>query len=734
MVADSSRLRLRVIGVIAVSLFVALTARLWFLQVISHREFSDQATSNFLVEVLDLAPRGQVYDRNGKLLVGNTAITVVSISRQKVDSAYRNRPTERLAMLTKLATEISRTGKLTKVAEIEAKLAGAQGELGDIAVASDVDPSLLVYFGERGDEFPGVSITQRAVRDYPYGGLASHVLGYVGRITDAELRSHADEKDKPYIEADEIGKTGVELTYESELRGTPGKRVFEVDRARRPIRERTDLRQAPKPGNSITLNLDIDLQGLVEEELVSALELARQQPRVNEEPEHTAPAGAAVILDPRDGSVLAMASYPTYDPAEFIGGLSVAKGKQYNDPANHFPLLNRAVQSGYAPGSTFKVITAYSAMEEGIFGSSLFPDIDTYVQDRDGSFKLPNCKEEAIGCVVYNAGKKALGDADLRRALTISSDTYFYRLGAAIWQYKAKDHAIQDGADKFGFGRLTGIDLPFESAGNLPDAAQFEARHAKNKNYRLWSTGDNVTLAVGQSELLTTPLQLADAYGTIANGGTRYLPSLARDVRDADGKVVRTFGARATGSVDLPDAIRRPLMDGLLGVTSSKEGTAYDAFHSDVGFDLGRWPIAGKTGTAQVIEGKADTAWFAAFGPSTSPSSSKYVMATVLEETGFGGRNAAPFVAKVFDRIFNGTVPKRLSQTDVDLCRRRLQAQAAQAQAQAAQPPAAPAPGTPATTKPAPTTTKAAPTTTKPGVGKAPIPDPVPSVTELCTP
>lgn len=357
-----------------------------------------------------------------------------------------------------------------------------------------------------------------------------------------------------------------------------------------------------------------------------------------------------VVTDPRDGAVLAMASYPTYDPADFINGISSSRYAFLTDEANHDPLTNRAIQGQYAPGSTFKLISGYAALASGLREAGT-PYYDT------GSHTLENCEGQ---CTFKNAGSKAYGTVDLQRAVTVSSDAYFYSVGEDFWNARGRlgDEAFQDAARLFGFDQETGIPLPFEQDGRIPTPEQRKAQYDANPGAfleRNWFTGDNVNMAIGQGDVAVTPLQLANSYATFANGGTRYAPNIATKITrsQSENTVKRTFEPRINGSIDLPPQYRDALLQGLIGVTSGNGGTAFGTFQ---GFPLTEFPVAGKTGTAQV-NGKADTAVFAAFGPAFAP---EYQVAVVLEESGFGGTAAAPVARKLFDQFAGVTPPPEL--------------------------------------------------------------------------
>ena len=433
------RYRMRVLAVVALSMFLALTARLWYLQALKSDEAKDVATTNITRIINIEAPRGQIYDSSGKLLVGNRVVASVTINPKEIEESEMN-PQERSEMLTEIAIEINRSGKLIKVTDIEAMLEDSSyGPYDDIPIAVDVPEDLLVYFGERPNRYPGIKVADRSVRSYLYGTLASHVLGWVGPVTNSELSIRKPVEGKDYSLRDQIGKSGIELMFENDLRGKNGKKVVEVDRRGRVIRERTDLFQPPIAGNDVHLTIDIDLQSLIENELERSIYLARNKiPEASEENMEplpfVAPGGSSLIISPKNGEIKAMASFPTYDPNESIGGYSVSRWVELNDPVNDLPMFNRAIQGEYAPGSTFKVFTAHAAWHEDVFGTGRVKAADEAIDD-PGEYFLQSCRadaedlETAGGCVFRNAGSKPYENVDLIRSLTVSSDVYYYTIG-----------------------------------------------------------------------------------------------------------------------------------------------------------------------------------------------------------------------------------------------------------------------------------------------------------------
>jgi len=351
-----------------------------------------------------------------------------------------------------------------------------------------------------------------------------------------------------------------------------------------------------------------------------------------------------VVTDPRDGSVVAMASFPDYDPSAFTDGIDDAEWAALNGEGSYFPLLNRAIQGEYAPGSTFKLVTAYAALASGLVTPQ------TTWRDQ-GTYRIPNCRGESCG--FNNAGRRSYGTVDLRRALTVSSDTYFYDIGARAWfQRDQIGDPIQAAAELFGMGADTGIPLPNERSGRVMTPEEYAQRNEENPEAfpdGVWQAGDNVNIAIGQGEMLTTPIQLANAYAALANGGTLHSPNLAVEVRrGGTDEVVRRYEPRVIRRIEFGPGWREALVDGFVGVTQSEEGTAAGTFG---GFP--NWLVAGKTGTAQV-SGKADTAVFAAFAPAEAPT---YAAAAFLEESGFGGVAAAPLIRRILEPMASGNPP-----------------------------------------------------------------------------
>jgi len=635
----SPRLRMSVIGVVVIGCFVALFARLWYLQVMEAPQLEVQATANRTRTVAVEAPRGRIIDRNGKVIVDNRTSLVVTVDRRAVNKMKK---VDRDALVSKLAATFTEFGTPTKTDAIESRLADLQyDDLQPVPVATDVTQDLMVYLSEHADEYPNVAVERESVRDYKYPGYAGNILGYVGRITKEKLDAAEPGADpdgvvKTYQPDSTIGLAGIEATYEKDLRGTPGTETVEIDAKNRPVRT-VDV-QDPRPGSDIQLNIDIDVQAKAEDYLRQQLDATRGGSQRDNYGVRVkkAPAGSAVVTDPNTGGVVALATFPTYDPSEFVNGISQERYAQLSDTDGVSALIDRTITGQYAPGSTFKLVTATAALDNGVIG--------------------PNDTINDTG--VFSIGGKDFGSTgkngfiSMSRALTVSSDVYFYTLGFRM----DGTTKMQDTAAAFGFDAATGIDLPNEASGFVFTPDEKKALHEKYPkaypNDTTWYTGDSVQLAIGQNVVAVTPVQLAGAYGALANGGTVYQPHVAAQVLKPSSptgvaiaatdpaNVVRVVDPVVRSTVPLPDSTRNPIVSGLSQVT--RTGTAGTAFQ---GFDQSNFSIVGKTGTAQV-EGKADTSVFASYGPEASP---QYAVAAVLEESGFGADAAAPVVRHIYE-------------------------------------------------------------------------------------
>lgn len=622
------RLRMSLLGVVVVSLFVVLGMRLYDLQIVGSYEYEVQAEANRTRRVVVPAPRGRILDRNGKVVVDNHVTSVVAVDRTEF---RRLRKDERQDLLNRLSHELSLDGREVTPDQITSRLSDQRfSPYVPVPVATGVSEALRIYLAERSEDFPAVRAERTTLREYPYGRLGSNLLGYVGAINEGELEEHEGEKAKPYSLNDRIGKAGVELSYEEHLRGTPGIRDIEVDAEGNPVRVIDEV--LPQSGSDLYLTIDIDLQAMAQQRLEQGLEEARQRPGRGVPNEGTR--GAVVVEDPNNGDILAMASYPTYDPRDFINGISQEQWEYLMDPANQYPLNNWAIQGTWAPGSTYKMFTAYAALSSGLITG------DTVIND-GGSYYCGS------GCSISNfGGGSAMGPLTLPVALQRSSNVFFATLGGRFWDQREQfgsDEAMQEHMKALGLGQLSGIPLAYEEEGRVPSAPWIQDYCADKgptcDSY--WAAGHNARTAIGQGDVLVTPLQMANGYSMMANGGTRYQPQIVDRIEPPTGEPFEVE-AEVKSTAPMPEHVRGPILDGLTSVT--RAGTASGAF---AGFPLDEFLVAGKTGTGE-RPGRADTAAFMSFGPLPNP---QYAISVILEESGTGGTAAAPVARALYDAL-----------------------------------------------------------------------------------
>lgn len=649
MTEPNSARRLAVIGVLVVALFAGLLTRLWFLQVGGGEQLAVAAQRQRDQFVTVPAIRGTIYDRNGVPLAQTVPVTSLVVNRQQLSASERTTLETNLAnLLKKTPDDIAKAIDNQNYAAYE-----------KVPIAKNVDLPTAIHVIEHQSDFPEVSVSRTAERRYPNGTAAADMLGYIGPINADELKSHANEG---YESRDIIGKTGLEQMFESELRGTPGKDKVEVDNQGRSVNE-IEVKK-PESGHDVRTTIWLQAQQTAEESLQQGMDGARTLVDPDSGNYYAANAGAVVVLDARTGSVVAMASAPTFNPNDFVAG--TADG-YFKDP--NFPLLNRALNP-YAPGSTFKAFTSIAMLQE----PSLFPDgpNTTVSENPPGCFTFGN--ENDTRC---NAGKAVLGTVDLPAALAVSSDVYFYSVGNDFWnayrdEGKAAGHtgdlagdklpdaqhpvgnAIQHVAQTYGFGESTDIGLG-DQPGVIPNHEYRVKLNPNNADLQFWRRGDSASLAVGQGDVLVTPLQLADGYAALANGGTLFKPRLADEVTQSSaglppgqlGAVDHTLDPIVKRQTQLSPEVRGPIVTGLDGVTKAG-GTAGGAFADYQGID-----VIGKTGTAQ-RSGRQDTSWFAGVtNPGNDPALPQYVVVAMVEQGGFGANVAAPIVRRVIDFLNN---------------------------------------------------------------------------------
>ncbi len=621
--------RLRIVGVLAIALLALMLIRLWYLQVLDATAATHQVVTNEVRSVPLPAPRGLILDRGDNVLVGDGVTEDITLSR--IAASQDPAVIPRLALLS---------GKTT--AQVNSTLGNLiYSPYLPVPVIEGATPSEIAYVREHQSFFPGVQVTEESQRTYPDGDLAAQVLGYVDVINSGELKQL-----KGYNSNSELGQAGVESAFESMLRGTDGIQRLQVNAQGTVVG--TLGQTSPVSGNDVVLNLDASLQKTVEQALLEQIRADRATYDTKSHRFPPATDGAAVVLDPQNGAVLAMASYPTYNPAWWVGGISTAHYADLSAASAFEPLLNRAVDGTYTPGSTFKLATATAALQTGLITpQQTFND--------PGSFTIPNCTGQ--GCTkTDNESEAQPSPINVTQALTVSSDVFFYNLGYQFWQNRTAYgvQPVENVAAEYGYGQPTGIDLPEQSLARVDSPKERIKLHTGNPvafPYDNWTTGDNLEMAFGQGETIITPLEQAVAYATFANGGTRFAPEVAAGVVSPTGKVLKQFAPRVTGHVSLPPLVYQPILSGLMDAVSSRSplGTAYQAFQ---GFPLATFPLAGKTGTASVT-GQEPTSWFVGFGPVPN---SKYVVAVVIDQGGYGAQAAAPVVRKVFDYLIQHPV------------------------------------------------------------------------------
>jgi penicillin-binding protein 2 len=668
--------RVAVVGSFALAMFAIIFFRLWFLQVLSGTQYAHAANTNRVRKIEIFARRGEVIDRSGNLLVDSRSSIDVQIAPADLPT-----PAQQSNLAHPPANDIALYGKLAKVlnismrpaackvtsysggqrvithyrlASIPCAVAQQQSLLpyANVTVKQDVSSDVHFYLVERQNVFRGVQVQQVYRRSYPFHDLAAQLFGTVGQVTPAEAHPNSIQNGlitkgryKGLSENALIGQSGLEDAYDKYLRGVEGQQRVQVDALGR---FQGNLPPTPAvAGNTLKLTLDARLQKAGEQALAQSVQT-----------NYGSTGGAFVAMNPQDGEIYAMGSYPTFDPNIFTHPITQAEYNAKFGPTAGSPQFNRAIGGAGPDGSTFKPITATAALESGAWSLD-------QAYDDTGSFT-----EGAL--VRHNAGGAAYGVLTLIDAIKVSSDTFFYNLGALtnVDPYKHPGGgALQQWAHAYGIGRRTGIDLPGESSGNLPSPrwrthinhleSECEKGIGPFKKYgkrsfcgiadgsnRPWSVGDNVNLAVGQGDVQVTPLQLADAYATIANGGTVVRPHIGLEVDSPDGGVLQKIQPAPARHVNINPSYLDAIRTGLREAASAPGGTSADVF--------GNFPeqVYGKTGTAQ-YNGKNDYAWYACFVPIWATKTPIVIVVTV-EQGGFGAVAAAPVARQMLSQWFFG--------------------------------------------------------------------------------
>lgn len=677
---ESTALRLTFLGALILTLFVLLIGRLWFLQVMTGSRFAARAQDQSIRTIQIEAPRGDILDRDGVAIVDNRFAQVVSVRPDQMgDDQTRAETVSRLAEILGMSE-----------AEIQRRIDNERaGPFANRPIAIDVPTDVVLYIHQNGaTRFPGVVAERIPLREYPYGDTAAHVIGYTGQISaeELELPEYAD-----YEPGDIIGWAGVEDTYEEYLRGTEGERRVRVNNRGEILEDLTDERSPQAlPGDSVQLTLDLDVQIATEEALAAGIELARgtadTEGGVGRGGTFEAPAGAALVLDADTGEVVAMASYPTFEPEEFVGGVSQRYWDFLQSEESHFPLINRAIAGTYPPGSVYKIVSAAAALTYG------FAEPDDYI---------PCPGEYEWGDNTYrNWFPEDQGSLNLVESLMRSCDTVYYYLARQMFNAEVNtpegegynERVVQAVSDEgslefpfeflaemsreFGLDEPTGIDLPGERDGVVPgrewrynywqtakDNYCVQAQAADPSSHAaelftelcslqgaIWRGGDLVNMSIGQGDLQTSPLQVANMFAAVANRGTIMQPHVVRAIFDRTGEVVKVNEPEQLRTVPVSADDLAVIEEGLVAVTAAEEGTAYKVF-SD--FDV---TLAGKTGTAE-NKPRQPYAWFGAYN--LEPIAGEiYVVVAFVEEGGGGSAIAAPIVEQIF---------AALADTDVEL-------------------------------------------------------------------
>jgi penicillin-binding protein 2 len=589
-------LRVAILGGIALVAFGVVFFRLWYLQVLSSDKYRAEARNNQQREIKVEAPRGEVVDRDGRVLVENRTGLAVKVTPDKLP---RDR-VKRRAVYRKLGRLLGvRSRRIERAVRKQLKALPFSAA----TVKQDVSEPVVAYILERQEQFQGVTVERVFLRQYPHHTIGAHLFGTVGEVTREQLKN---ERYRGVNMGDRVGQSGIEYQYDRFLRGRDGASRVQVDALGRLKRELTVVQ--PRQGRQLRLSIDIDLQKAGQQALAGGTGR-----------------GAFVVMNVRNGEVVALGSQPSFDPNIFSKVIKPSDFKRLSDPANGAPLSNRATQGLYPTGSTFKLITATAGLETGVFTP------DTVLFD-GGSL--------TVGGVTFkNAGGGGHGALALRQALTVSSDVFFYQLGRDM----NGSLKLQRWARRLGLGRRTGIDLPGELPGLIPTPHWRNRLYKRHLTDRPWSVGDNINLSVGQGDVQADPLQLAVAYATIANGGNVLAPRIGLRIEDSAGRAIQELDAPPARRLNIRPEFRQGILEGLRGAASAPGGTSAKVF---AGFPI---PVAGKTGTAEKGAGRPDQSWYVALAPFPSP---KYVVAVTDEAGGFGADTAAPMARTILAKLF----------------------------------------------------------------------------------
>jgi penicillin-binding protein 2 len=662
-VNNKSRLRLVVLQALVFSLFATLLVRLYYLQVVEADTYQGKAAAQSVREIVVQPQRGLIVDDQGRPLVTNRLSWVVSLDRTLLGKMTDD---ERHTLVTRVSKAID-----VPVRRIERQLmlCGDDGAVAGVCwngspyqpvpVASDLPREVALRILEQPEDHPGVVVEQQSVRAYPqpFGINAAHLLGYLSPVTEGELDEAEHDGDRSINGASVVGRAGVEAEYDDWLRGMPGYRKVQVDSMGRVLGDDSEV--ASQPGDTLVTSIDARVQSVVERQLQKMIDIARDTHDDVTGKNYVADSGAAVVLEADTGRVVAMAGLPTYDPEVWVNGISPRKLRRLYSERAGTPLLGRATQGQFAPGSTWKPFMTAAALTHGYsFDTRL--NCSSAFQVGNRAFK--NYESGAHGYIGFD------------QALEVSCNTFFYRIGYDYWRRLGSDVAdvnakdpLVTGAKRFGFGSETGIDMPGEAPGRIADRRWKRAYYKSQKDYYCdlaskpqtagtsdfvyrfarefciegyaYRAGDAVNFAIGQGDTIVTPLQLARAYGAIANGGTLYEPRIARAVVAPDGTVVRRIQPKVQARLRLPKRVLRYIDEALMGVT--RQGTM--AWRMG-GFPLDQVNIRAKTGSAEVY-GKQSTSWVASY-------SDDYVVVMMVSQGGTGSGTSGPGIRAIWEAIY----------------------------------------------------------------------------------
>lgn len=604
-----SATRRRFFGFLAViaTCIGALIVKLWSMQVISGAEYTAKAEGNRINEYTTSAPRGRIYDRNGVELVGNRASFAVLVS---ADVEFDKNVLQRLSDVLGIPRET-----ISSLASSQ-----AQGAQADRVIALDVDDRAVAYISEHPNAFPGVRIESRTVRTYPHDTLAAHVLGYTGTISQEELKREVSGL--TYELGDIVGKDGVEQAFETYLQGDRGVKRVEVNAAGEVVNSVDSVE--PVQGNDIRITLDADVQRVAEEALQQAFSDAARTGN------DSARSGAIVCMNCNTGEIIAMASAPTYNPSQFIGGISSDIWEEMTSEESAYPLSNRCIAGLYPAASTLKGFTGLAGLEYGFV-------TDNSVWECEGTWT--GFGEEWPQKCWSSKGHGSIG---FHHGIVESCDVVFYEIAKNFYQYKDNETALQDYLKSWGFGSKTGIELSGEAEGRVPTPDWKKRFNRDAPESQAWLPGDLSNLIIGQGDLLVTPLQLCCGYAGLATGRIPK-PVLLHSVVSTDGTMTAVDGERYQGSVLDPEFDEKNIAI----MRSGFQGVVADGSVKRVFEDLGV-VTAGKTGTGEVA-GKDDYGWYVGYGPVDAP---EYVCACCIEEGGSGASCAAPAVRSVLAAAF----------------------------------------------------------------------------------